>query len=496
MPIPIDADAPPQPLFDTAATRRLERTALDRVPPGTLVRRAGLAVAKLALALRPDAQRIWVVAGPGNNGADGLDAAARLQAAGVRVDVHLVAERACLGAQARDALARALAAGVDVVDGPPASAPACDLVIDALLGIGLSRAPEGALAQAIGAANAVPVPRLAVDVPSGLDADRGIAVGAAIVATHTLTMLTLKPGLFTAQGRDHAGQVWFADLDESDSGETAIAWLAAGGRPAPPRRHAQHKGSFGDVVVVGGAPGMVGATWLAARGALAAGAGRVYASLLDAAAPHWHAAHPELMGRPRVWIDHLPLLRAATVVCGCGGGDAVRDALPAVLSAAPRLVLDADALNAVAADASLRHALRTRHHRGAATVLTPHPLEAGRLLGRSAADVQADRLACARALADEFGAVVVLKGSGTVTAAPASVPWINLSGNASLATAGTGDVLAGWLGGSWAATGAADLAALQALCADVVARHGRAADRHGAATPLRAGALIEAMLRA
>jgi hydroxyethylthiazole kinase-like uncharacterized protein yjeF len=492
----IDTDPASRPLFDTAATRRIERAALARVPPGTLVRRAGLAVAKLALALQPHARRVWVAAGPGNNGADGLEAAARLQAAGLQTHVHLVAERARLGPDAGEALARALAAGVDVIDGAPAEPPACDVAIDALLGLGLSRAPEGALAQAIAAINRIAAPRLAVDLPSGLDADRGVAPGAAVVATHTLTMLTLKPGLFTAQGRDFAGRVWLADLDESEVAEPPTAWLTGDDGPAPPRRHAQHKGSFGDVVVVGGAAGMVGAAWLAARAALAAGAGRVYVSLLDAAAPHWHAAHPELMGRERVWTEHVPLLRAATVVCGCGGGDAVRAALPTLLGAAPRLVLDADALNAIAADASLRTLLRARRDRGTPTVLTPHPLEAGRLLGRSAADVQADRLAAAQALADGEGAVVVLKGSGTVTAAPACPPWVNRSGNAALATAGTGDVLAGWLGGRWAAQGAPDLASLQRQCADVVARHGRAADRHGSATALRAGMLVEAMLDA
>jgi len=493
----VSAECPRLPLHDVAATRRLEQRALARVPPGTLVARAGLALAKLALALQPALPRVWVAAGPGNNGADGLDAAARLQALGCRVSAHLVAERARLGADAQAALQRALAAGVEVVEGAPGRAPGCDLAIDALLGIGLARAPQGALAQAIAAFNAAGAPlRLAVDVPSGLDADRGATPGAAVVATHTLSMLTLKPGLHTAQGRDHAGEVWLADLDEDLADEPPSAWLGGGpdAQAEPTRRgHARHKGSYGDVVTIGGAAGMVGAAWLAADAALAAGAGRVYLSLLDETAPHWDAAHPELMGRRRLWADGGGLLRAATVVCGCGGGDAVHAALASVLSCAPRAVLDADALNALARDPQLQALLRARAARGAASVLTPHPLEAARLLGGSAAAVQADRLAAARSLAESFDAVVVLKGSGSIVAARGRLPWINRSGNAALATAGTGDVLAGWLAGAWAAAGSHDVDQLQALCTAVVARHGRAADHHGCAGPLRAGRLAAEM---
>ena len=138
------------------------------------------------------------------------------------------------------------------------------------------------------------------------------------------------------------------------------------------------------------------------------------------------------------------VLAATTVVCGCGGGTDVRQALPPLLSHAARLVLDADALNALADDTALQALLRQRGARGLATVLTPHPLEAARLLACSSADVQRDRLAAAKALSDRLGATVLLKGSGTVIAAPTGVPWVNSSGNAALATAGSGDVLAGW----------------------------------------------------
>ncbi|MFN6997750.1 MAG: NAD(P)H-hydrate dehydratase, partial [Aquincola tertiaricarbonis] len=194
------------------------------------------------------------------------------------------------------------------------------------------------------------------------------------------------------------------------------------------------------------------------------------------------------------WSDTAGLLTAATVVCGCGGGRAVAAVLPPVLQHVPRLVLDADALNAIAADATLQQALAARARRGQHTVLTPHPLEAARLLGCSAAQVQADRLNAALQIAARLQVVVVLKGSGTVLAAPARLPMINATGNALLATAGTGDVLAGWLGGRWAPTPGED-GWLPAL--DSVRLHGAAADAAAAAGrrgPLRAAELVEAML--
>jgi hydroxyethylthiazole kinase-like uncharacterized protein yjeF len=492
----IDLAGPPWPLHDAAATRDIEQRALAGVAPGSLMRRAGAAVAKLALALNPQAQRVSVVAGPGNNGGDGLEAAAILQASHRRVTVHLLADPRRQGPDARAALQRARDAGVTLVDGPPAEPPSTDLAIDALLGIGLARAPDGAIAQAIATINAVEAPRLAVDLPSGLDADRGTAPGPAVQATHTLAMLTLKPGLFTARGRDHAGEVWLADLGVA-ADRPPTAWLAAAlaALDTASRPHAAHKGSFGDAAVIGGAPGMVGAAWLAAAAALAAGAGRVFVSLLDPAAEGAPPMRPELMPRPALWRDGHAMLRSCTVVCGCGGGAAVAQALPPVLSLAPRLVLDADALNAVAADEALRRQVAAR--RGRATVLTPHPLEAARLLGLSSTQVQADRFGSAQALADGLGAVVVLKGSGSIVAAPGLPPWVNRSGNAALASAGTGDVLAGWIGGAMAAAaddGTSDAEAWRRGCAAVVARHGLAADHHGARSPLRAADLIERML--
>jgi len=461
------------PLHEVAAVRRLEQQATAALPPHTLMRRAGLAIARLAMALAPHARTVWVACGPGNNGGDGFEAALHLQQWGKQPVVTWLGEESRAPEDARASLQRARAAGVQFAAQPPESH---DFAIDALLGIGATRKPEGALMQYIARLNAGPAPVLAVDVPSALNADTGHATGA-VRADHTLALLALKPGLFTAQGRDTAGTVWFDDLQVQDPG-TATTLLS--GAPAPATRlHASHKGSYGDVAVIGGAPGMAGAALLCARAALHHGAGRVYVGLLDPAAPTLDAQQPDLMLRTWNSLD----LAAMTVACGCGGGEAVRAALPRALHARA-LVLDADALNMVAADSQAQTLLDARGRGGAPTVLTPHPLEAARLLELSAADVQSHRLAAARDLARRFGSVVVLKGSGTVIAAPDGRVRINPTGNARLAIAGTGDVLAGMV----AARLANGEDAFEAASAAVYL-HGLAADRWPVGEVLTAAAL-------
>jgi len=463
-------------LHDAAATRALEAAAAAGLPPHTLMQRAGSGLARLARALEPHARRAWVACGPGNNGGDGLEAAGALARAGLAVTVTWLGSQACAPADARASLARAREAGVQWSDGPPA---AFDLAIDALLGMGASRPLSGtgaAWADRLSRARQAGQVVLAADLPSGLSADTGC--GPAVQASHTLSLLTLKPGLFTAQGRDAAGEIWFDPLGVEGQGMPTARLNAPA--PRPPRPHDSHKGRWGDVAVVGGAPGMAGAALLAAGAALHAGAGRVFVALLDDRAMAADPTQPELMLRPLASLDPRPL----HAVVGCGGGDAVRPALPRLLSLARTLVLDADALNAVAQDASLQALLQARGARGAPTVLTPHPLEAARLLGLSAAQVQADRLAAAGALAGRFGAVTVLKGSGTVIAAPGQMPRINPTGDARLATGGTGDVLAGWIGAGLAE----GQEPFEAACEAVYA-HGAAADAWPAGQALTASAL-------
>ncbi|OEZ29858.1 NAD(P)H-hydrate dehydratase [Variovorax boronicumulans] len=470
-------------LFDIAATRRIEQAAASALPPPTLMQRAGLAAARLAMALAPHARTIWIACGPGNNGGDGFEAAAQLRHRGFFPVVTFVGDEGRLPPDAKASLQRARDAGVSFASEPPSS---FELAVDALLGIGSTRPPSGTMAGWLARMHASASPVLSIDAPSGLDADTGVLASNADQASAsvrtTLTFLTLKPGLFIAQGRDAAGTVWFDDLGCSAFAQERPTARLAGAPGIQPRTHASHKGSYGDVAVIGGASGMAGAALLAGLAALHAGAGRVFVGLLDPRAAPVDTSQPELMLRDAHALD----LAGMTVVCGCGGGDAVRELLPRVLSTAAALVLDADALNAIAVDPSLQAQLIARGQAGAPTVLTPHPLEAARLLGDTTGGVQANRLAAARALASRFGVVTVLKGSGTVIAdAGDEPPAINSTGNARLATAGTGDVLAGMIGAALAMR----RPAFEAAC-EAVWQHGRIADLWPAdAAPLTAGSL-------
>jgi len=483
---PLDLAAP-VPLFGVEASRRIESLAAAPLPPHALMQRAGLAVARLAMAVAPHARTVWIACGPGNNGGDGFEAAMHLARRGWMPVVTFAGDAARLPQDAAASLQRLRAAGVTLADAPPAH---FDLAIDALLGLGARRAPAGTMAAWLQHLRAGTAPLLSVDLPSGLDADTGqIAADAAPVVGSAprfcLSLLTLKPGLFTAQGRDAAGEVWFDDLGCAPP-DTLVPDALLGARPsALARPHASHKGSYGDVAVVGGAEGMAGAAVLAATAALHAGAGRVFVGLLaPAGAPvGWDMAQPELMFRAP---GTLALDRQA-VVCGCGGGEAVRAVLPAVIEQARALVLDADALNALAADAALREAVARRADRGQPTVLTPHPLEAARLAGCSTAELQADRLRHARELAGALACTVLLKGSGSVVATPGCAPHVNPTGNALLATAGTGDVLAGLTGAALAA-GLPPHEAAAAACW----HHGALADRWPAGQALTALALARA----
>lgn len=432
-------------LYGSASTRAIEQALQATWPPHTLMQCAGLAVAQLAMAIAPHSSRIWVACGPGNNGGDGLEAAMQLTQWGKQVVVTWLGDPASTPGDALASYHRAVQAGVVFDDTPPAR---FDLGIDALLGLGARLLPPvGVMAEWINTMNSSPSPTLAVDIPTGLCADTGESTSPHVAATHTLSLLTLKPGLFTAQGRDASGIVWWDALGDQPAHPfqacqaPIAAWLA----PAPvvvQRAHASHKGSFGDVAVIGGAQGMTGAALLAATSTLFAGAGRVFVGLLDHEALHVDLNRPELMFRK---IDALDL-NTLTVVCGCGGGTAVDSILPRVLSSRAPVVLDADAITRIASNTQFKRLLQRRANKGLATVMTPHPLEAARLLGVSTHQVQINRLYAVQQLAEDYQCTVVLKGSGSITSAPGQIPFLNPTGNARLATAGTGDVLAGRIG--------------------------------------------------
>ena len=473
------------PLFDIAAIRLIEAQAQADLPEHTLMQRAGLATARLTLALAPHAQHIWIACGPGNNGGDGFETALQLMKLGKTVSLtwtelgnnsHGSTQKQ--PPDARDSRLRALSAGLLISPEPPTN---YDFAIDALLGIGgtLSADRPGTqlMTQWLGRMHISGAPVLCIDLPTGLNADTGASSYKTQKhgARHTLSLLTLKPGLFTADGRDAAGQVWLDDLSVTVPVHIKPCSMLQGANsamslPQQQRAHASHKGSFGDVAVLGGAPGMTGAALLAARAALRAGAGRVFVALLDDAVDNVLSVditQPELMFRRPAALD----LKQQVLVCGCGGGQALQANLPALLTYATRAVLDADALNAIAADSNLQALLAARQAHDYATILTPHPLEAARLLQCSTSEVQSDRLSAAQKLADRFGSVVVLKGSGSVIAALGQTALINHSGNALLASPGTGDVLAGMIGALLAAGFSARTAAARA-----VFMHGHLAD--------------------
>lgn len=461
-----------QPIYTVAGIRAIEHKAMaDADPP--LMERAGRAAAEEAFRLTMDrGGPILIVCGPGNNGGDGFVMARRLLEARRAVTVAFAGNEDKLPPDARAALQAWREVGGDVThEFPPVPDSGWALVADALFGIGLQRPVTGRYAEWIASLNAQAAPRMAIDIPSGLDADTGCVLGTAFRATHTLTFLGLKPGLLTLDGPDHAGVVTVRHLDIATNGEQP----ADGHRIQPdlfrshlrPRHFNTHKGSYGGAGILGGAPGMTGAAILAGRAALKLGAGKVFVGLIDAGVPSLDPVQPELMlKRP----DAIPSVATVLAVGpGLGSSDEATALFELAIQTNLPLVLDADALNLLAATAHYRQVLYARDQ---ATLLTPHPAEAGRLLGVNTADVQNDRVAAATALAARYNAMVVLKGCGSVIATPDGRWFINGTGHPGMATAGMGDVLTGLIASLLAQGWPAEPALIAA-----VHLHGAAADR-------------------
>jgi hydroxyethylthiazole kinase-like uncharacterized protein yjeF len=321
--------------------------------------------------------------------------------------------------------------------------------------------------------------RVALDVPSGLDADRGTWVGAVpgVHADLTITFLGAKPGLFTAAGCDAAGEVRVESLGVELPASRIMRTDAADFAPVCARRARDtHKGSFGNVGIVGGAAGMVGAPLLAARAALRLGAGRVFVECIGAPTMQLDPVQPELMFRSLRTLDRLDAVVAG---CGLGAGGDAHATLQWALATPCAAVFDADALNLLAGDTTLRTRLRER---SPASILTPHPLEAARLLGVDAGAVQNDRLDGARRLAEDLRATIVLKGAGTIVALSDGACYVNPTGGPALATPGSGDVLAGMIGALLVQGFSPTDATLAAVWL-----HGAAADQAGGDVGLVAG---------
>ncbi|POZ60010.1 NAD(P)H-hydrate dehydratase [Chromobacterium alticapitis] len=424
------------PILSLEALRQLERAA--DAAGLRLMRRAAQAAANWAAARLPAGSPLLICAGPGNNGGDALYAALELHGRGYRVDILQPAPPA--SAACREARRQIDEAGLAVRQALPADYPPPQLLMDGLFGIGLSRPLDDGWQRLIAALNALPCPKLALDCPSGLDAYTGQALGAALRANATLTFLCHKPGLLTGRGADLAGQVVLDAL----ACPPELYPPAEGALNAPDisplaRARDSHKGSYGTVSIIGGAPGMLGAILLAGRGALHGGAGKVYLCPLDDRLPVDPAA-PELMIRPLDEMAELPRADVVAIGPGLGLQEPAEALLEQALAQPQPLVLDADALNLLAQ----RHALAERlAKRSRPAILTPHPAEAARLLRTDAAAVQADRVLHARRLAAHFNCVVILKGAGSLIARPDGYYLLNASGGPMLAAAGQGDVLTG-----------------------------------------------------
>jgi hydroxyethylthiazole kinase-like uncharacterized protein yjeF len=468
---PYNRRMPFDPIYRVAELRALEASAAGQ----PLMERAGIAAAGVArelLAGRP--AKVLVLAGPGNNGGDAFVVARWLKSWFFDVVVAFRGDVARLPADGAAAHRNWLAAGGTTTSEWPDRGE-YGLIVDGLFGIGLTRPVDGVYAQWIPRANSAGVPILALDVPSGLDADTGVAHAPTIRAAATATFIALKPGMLTADGPDHCGAVGVHALELdvlalAPASGKCVTWPSLrSSLPEPLSRARQnvHKGSFGTLAIIGGGDGMVGAAILAGRAALYLGAGKVWVGLAASAPPALDWVQPELMLRPadRV-LDDRP--DALVIGPGLGTGEHSRDLLRRALSLAIPMVIDADALNLVGGDATLADAVSARK---ATTAVTPHPAEAARLSGATTASIQADRLSSALGLARKLNAAVVLKGAGSVMAFPDASWAINASGSAALASGGTGDVLAGMLGALLAQRVPVKAALECAVCL-----HGAAAD--------------------
>ena len=469
----------PRRLYSPAQTRELDRIAIEDcgIPGYQLMCRAGRGAFDLLCLRWPAARRALVVCGAGNNGGDGFVVARHLLRAGREVQALLLGEAEQLGGDARRAYDDFRAAGGTLVDAGEVDWRRAEVIVDALFGSGLARPVRGAAAQLIGEINDCAAPVLAVDLPSGLDAATGSVLGVAVEAEATLTFIGCKRGLLTHQGPDHCGALFCDDLDVPAqvyaAVEGAVRRVDADSFPElwRPRRRASHKGSYGHVAVVGGAPGMLGAAQMAAGAALRVGAGRstVVTAAVNLSRANGHM--PELMSRA---ADDAAAageaLRGMDVVAiGPGLGDApwAEDMLGAALASGKPLVVDADALNLLARGGS-------RRLDGA--IATPHPAEAARLLGTATAAVQADRFAALRALQQRYGGIWILKGNGTLICDADDCLLVD-AGNPGMASAGMGDLLTGSVAGLLAQglpplVAAAGGAWLHASAADRAARRG------------------------
>jgi NAD(P)H-hydrate epimerase len=471
----------PTAIYSTRQVRELDDYAIrERGVAGyTLMKRAGEASLRMMRTRWPMAHQVVIVCGAGNNAGDGYVLARFAQAAGLEVRVLAAAEPGRLQGDARRAWQDFVAsAGVVQPFGDPAALAAGDVVVDAILGTGLEGPVRPAFAAAIEAVNACGRPVFALDIPSGLSGDTGLPMGVAVRADCTVTFIGLKTGLYLGDGPEYCGTVFFDDLEVVPPQRDSLVprlhrMLESEIAAALPRRpRAAHKGSFGRVLVIGSGAGMPGATRLAGEAALRVGAGLVTVLAAPESAVAVAGGRPELivhaLDAPRAVDEHVARADVIAVGPGLGRSDWARAVFARVLAASKPLIVDADALNLLA-----EQGLGARDN----WVLTPHPGEAGRLLGLDTAAVQSDRLGALEALVARYGGIVVLKGAGTLVGGSGRVAAICERGNPGMAAPGMGDVLTGAIAGlvaqvgdPWRATRVGVL--VHAMAGDAEARNG------------------------
>lgn len=431
--------------------QNLEMRAANQLGADTLMKRAGAAAAELIMKRLEDAgveqRRVTLLVGPGNNGGDALACACELREKGAVVNVVLPGGRRPTSALALAQLERWAQAGGTTYDDPYMTEKA-DCVVDGLFGTGLAKPITGDYLDAVLWFNERQALKVSLDIPSGLNPVTGHWTGSypGCSADVTITFLCVKSGLYMCEGADAAGEIVLNELDVS----VPLSPLSVIGtdefpRVLRPRVKNSHKGDYGSVAVIGGTDGMIGASILAARAALISGAGRVTLECRAEHAPHVDMVYPEIMFATKP--VNLEDFDAIVLGCGLGTSAEAKARVIEALNCQKPLILDADALNIIAADIKLQDMVLARR---APTVLTPHPGEAARLLRRDTAGVTADRVAACRELAVQTGAIVVLKGAGTVISMRSSRTWINPTGSPMLATGGSGDVLAGMIGAMFA----------------------------------------------
>jgi NAD(P)H-hydrate epimerase len=472
-------------LYTAAQVRALDQQIIASGTPGiVLMKRAARAALEVLLTHWSEPAAITVFCGGGNNGGDGYLLAALASEQNIAARVYALVSAEKLTGDARRAYDYAVSAGVSIDDWQSdTDLPPTGVIVDALLGTGAVGAPRDTFADAIAAINDSGLPVLALDIPSGLDADSGSAAADVVCADVTVTFVALKRGLFTADAPDVCGELVFAGLgaeecellhqalpEEGDCERLDLDELLNDCLPL--RAHTAHKGLFGHVMVIGGDSGMGGAVAMASEAAARTGSGLVSAATRPEHVPAIIARRPEIMATGVTSGQGLePLLaRPSLLVVGPGLGQSAwseQMLQQATLSGLP-LVLDADALNMLAAGRVVREPRRDNW------VLTPHPAEAARLLGITTAEVQADRFAAVLALQRRYGGVIVLKGAGTLVCGPDGTIGLCAGGNPGMASGGMGDVLSGIIGGLLAqhleATDAARLGVcLHAEAADLAA---------------------------